>query len=261
MTNLIDLYHYRIPDENYPVSIFLSELTAADELSVEGINTRSAVKLLDRLIDKSQLSDSFDVSDLSVSDRDWILSQLYQHYWNDRILSSLHCERCDEPFDLSFQLSKLTENVFSTRNNWRVKGNAEVELSPEINPEEAEEILKIPTYRQEKHLFRCNDKSALSSLSKQVNDSHSSEKISDWLESAAPILDLELSASCPECDSEYFAHFDIQSYFLQKLINEKTSTLSEIHLIASTYGWSLSEIQSLPRSVRQTMANLILDAM
>ncbi len=261
MANPLDLFHYRTPDENSRIPIYLSELTAADELSVDGINTRSAVNLLDRLIDRSQLSDSFDISDLSVSDRDWILSQLYQHYWNDRILSSLHCELCDEPFDLSFQLSELTENVFATRTNWRVTGNAEVDLSTETNSELKREVLKLPTYQQEKKLFRSNDKSVLSNLSQQANDGNSSEKINDWLESAAPILDLELSASCPECDQEYFAHFDIQSYFLQKLINEKTSTLSEIHLIASTYGWSLSEIQSLPRSVRQTMANLILDAM
>jgi len=77
----------------------LREPQGGDELALAGIDTHSAVQLLDRLIDAPPCS----TAQLSASDRDGLLAALHRSLWGDRIVSSLKCAACGAMFDLSFE--------------------------------------------------------------------------------------------------------------------------------------------------------------
>jgi hypothetical protein len=77
------------------------------------------------------------------------------------------------------------------------------------------------------------------------------------LEQAAPILDLELDSKCPECGHQQPAHFDVQSYVLKRILNERELLLTEVHYLAVNYNWSLTEIMEMPRTMRKTLTKML----
>ncbi len=83
------------------------------------------------------------------------------------------------------------------------------------------------------------------------------EALNDALEAIAPILYLELDARCPECGQPNAVYFDIQSFLLGALLQERKVLLSEVHRIAVAYGWGLDAILSLKRSERRSYVAFI----
>ena len=79
------------------------------------------------------------------------------------------------------------------------------------------------------------------------------------LDDLAPIMDIELAASCAECGHVHTVEFDIQSYLLGALLGERRRLMREVHRIAAFYGWSLDEILSLERTERRQLVDLIED--
>ena len=81
--------------------------------------------------------------------------------------------------------------------------------------------------------------------------------VQDALQKLSPIAEIDLIARCPECGSAESVHFSLQSYLLSALRQENPRLSCEIHRLAETYGWSLSEILSLPRTQRRALVALI----
>jgi hypothetical protein len=77
------------------------------------------------------------------------------------------------------------------------------------------------------------------------------------LETSAPVLDLELSATCPECRTDNALTFRMQSYLLRALVEERGGLSGELDVLARAYGWSLSELLDLPRSMRAQLVRLL----
>jgi hypothetical protein len=83
--------------------------------------------------------------------------------------------------------------------------------------------------------------------------------VEESLTRMAPIIDLEMSARCPECAIDQAVHFDLQCFFLERLLQDRRWLMYEIHMIANAYGWSLDSILSLSRRERKELTNLIDD--
>ena len=82
-------------------------------------------------------------------------------------------------------------------------------------------------------------------------------EVTRFLERAAPVLDLELDAACPECGSAGTPRFDLATFLAARLAAERPFLVRETHWIASRYGWSHDEIMSLPREDRRAYAGLV----
>ena len=83
------------------------------------------------------------------------------------------------------------------------------------------------------------------------------DEFEELLERIAPLIDLELLATCPECHHTHKVQFDIQTYLLGALVTERRRLLADINCIANAYSWSLDEILSLTRSDRRHLVELI----
>jgi hypothetical protein len=77
------------------------------------------------------------------------------------------------------------------------------------------------------------------------------------MQTLSPVVNLELDAKCPECGDEQTIQFDLQRFVLTALVNDRRRLLHEIHMLASAYSWSLSEILNLPRSQRRGFVSLV----
>jgi hypothetical protein len=235
---------------NPPIRV--RELTGRDERSISGTSTADAIRLLDPLIEPPQqgVADTLTAADLTAADRDRLLAAVYQRAFGDRIESTLNCARCSQRFDLHFSLRHLVSSV-------EVAGQPDTDQSEPGNTAR----FRIPTGRDELALSSLTAAEAESLLLNRCVDggqwTGGAQRFQEMLEGIAPLLDLELSAHCPECEHRHTVQFDIQSYLLGALMGEQHKLMTEIHRLAVAYGWSLDQILSLTRTERRLFVELI----
>jgi hypothetical protein len=77
------------------------------------------------------------------------------------------------------------------------------------------------------------------------------ESLSSAMADADPQSHLELVLTCPACEHAWSAVFDITSYLWNEIQNWAMRTLREVHILASAYGWSETDILALSTLRRQ----------
>lgn len=76
---------------------------------------------------------------------------------------------------------------------------------------------------------------------------------------ADPCADVRLNLSCPECGRAAHAELDIASYLWEELDDWARATLLDVHLLATAYGWSETEILALSPLRRRYYLELCAD--
>lgn len=84
-------------------------------------------------------------------------------------------------------------------------------------------------------------------------------RIAEAAAQADPAADIRLTMPCPECSRQIRAGLDIAGYLWHELDTWARATLSDIHLLASCYGWSESEILALSPRRRRYFVELCVD--
>ena len=238
-----------------PQSARLRELQGADELAVSGVDTRAGVQLLDRLLDAPPCG----AAQLSASDRDALLASLHRALWGDRIVSSLECTACGAMYDLSFELSALQRQLAQQSESMCVRAQRAIE-------DAGGERFQLPSADDEDTAAQCGIEDGCAQLLASVcghgqpDTQADSSAVSKRLEALAPMIDVDLDTACAECGHAALARFDIQSFVLQRLLDERDSVLGDAHTLASGYGWSLHDILSLTRSMRRSLAHRLTGA-
>jgi hypothetical protein len=236
-----------------PAWVMLRDLCGEDEEAVQGTDTAQAVALLDRLLvveDGAALRPG-EAQDLTASDRDRLLASVYLAEYGARIDCVLHCAACGAPFDIDFRLPDLM---------------AQLGIDLQARPVPHDDLvrtadgrrLRLPRGRDEIALLGLPPEAGATALLArclvQGTAEPSDPEVLAALEQAAPILDVDLDATCPECNAAAQARFDLQHYLLATITQESPARLAEIHLLAATYGWSLHDILSLRRRRRRAFA-------
>lgn len=232
--------------------VYLRSLCGSEELSVEDTNTGNLIYLLESLIEKGAAESRVNAAQIVTADRDRLLAILYISLYGSKVESTLSCQNCGEKFDLDFSLYDLlnqcqpeltleSENgiyVLDTGISFRLPNGEDEMLINGLTNQEAERLL----------LDRCLV---------NRNPECDKEAIQLRMSEIAPVLNLVMKAICPECSHSQNVQFDIQSFFLLRLKQERPLLIEEIHSIASHYHWSQKEILELPRNLRKQYAALI----
>lgn len=225
----------RHPGPDAPPAATLREPDGHDEMAVDGVDTACTIALLGRLL----VSPKINATTLSACDRDALLAALHRECWGDRIVSTLICANCASRFDVSFQLSDLQRHLAEYR-------------AAEYVP------CRVPGGQDEIAAAAHGASQGAVNLARACDvGPEDLERASDSLAARAPIVDLELAATCTECGHAQGAHFDLQSFLLQRLLNERGALLAEIHALAGAYGWSLHDILSISRSTRRALSEAL----
>jgi hypothetical protein len=232
-----------------PARVMLREPSGRDELALDGVDTRNAIALLARVV-----ADPVDVAALAAGDRDALLAALHRQRWGDRIVATLTCGGCEARFDLAFELSAVQRHLARVESGWRRDAGGAVidddghRFTPPTGTDEIAAVADGPRGASARLAQMCGV---------GPNDDASLALAAAAFDAIAPIVDLELAASCAECGLEQLAHFDLQGYVLQRLLQERPALLVDVHLLATSHGWSLREILGLRRSERRAFAEMI----
>jgi len=234
-------------------SVTLREPCGRDEIAVEGVDTRAAVALLERLL-RGHGPAVPGAMDLAASDRDALLASLHRQLWGDRVRSTLPCTGCGKRFDVAFELSTLQRHLGEASGDWRaVVGGAIANADGDT--------WRVPTAREEMDAIAEDARGAAARLAARAGvGADDIARAARALEAGAPIIDAEIEAACAECGAAQLTHFDLQSFVLQRLLDERPALLAEVHVLADGYGWSLREILALERRTRRALAALVAEA-
>ncbi|HKI43799.1 MAG TPA: hypothetical protein VKA08_00575 [Balneolales bacterium] len=234
---------------------YLNPVSGASEILVEDTSTRTALDFLASLIAKTDPADAgthFQAADVVTADRDRILAALYKDLFGDLISGTLNCVECGKPYDLDFSLTDLLDHY--ALQPMTVEPDGSFSIGPDIR-------FRLPTGEDELLLENTDPMTAESLLLQRcVNQpvtSISPELIQEHMNKVAPLLHIEMEARCPECNASQTLQFDMQHYFLEKMIRERPVLLRDIHLIASHYHWSDDSILALPRPLRKQYVQMI----
>ncbi|MEV6997146.1 hypothetical protein AB0N62_05525 [Streptomyces sp. NPDC093982] len=84
-------------------------------------------------------------------------------------------------------------------------------------------------------------------------------RIAEAVEAADPGADVTLNIACPECGAATRAELDIASYLWTELDAWARDLLLDVHLLATSYGWSEPEIMALSPLRRRYYLELCAD--
>lgn len=223
--------------------IAVREMTGDEERAVRSADTRAAVDLLSRLILDG------DARSLTASDRDRILAELYISFYGSRIQTTTACDSCGKLFDLNFVLPDLIEKIEREADVVHLVGDSAGYRTPRGT------LFRLPSAEAE---IAADSEEAL--LARCILDRAEGDTVEDIeaaMQAVAPLIDIDLDAVCPECGRSQLIRFDVQTFFLDRLVKDRRRLFDDVHVLASTYGWSLNEILSLHRSERTLLIDLL----
>lgn len=235
----------------------LRELSGWVEDSVRGVSTRNALSLVDWLLVAAPGAAVTPGSAMSLtaSERDCILAAVYAQAYGPQVESAATCDACGSRFDVDFVLGELMDSMATGAGGTRY----EVDASGVVAAEGAR--FRLPTGEDECAVMGLEPATAVRALLERCLIEGDPERhltlVQEAMEQAAPVLDVDLQASCPECGATQALHFDLQHYLLSALLREQHRLAVEVHKIARAYGWSYSEIMAMRRSQRRRVVALI----
>jgi hypothetical protein len=236
---------------------FVRELCGLDEESVGGRSTFDAVRLLDRLLvdEPGTCVAPGRASTLTLPERDLLLAAVWSAAWNPRIAGIQTCGSCDEPFDYDLDLD-----------NWAGQVRlATMELPSEdgVYTTDAGVRFRLPTGEDERAVVGLADDEAERVLLERClvdpDPGTDTTAVQKAMEQVGSGLDVDVDLTCPECDVALGMRFQMQAYLLGAIEANWRSLVDEIHRLAITYGWSLTEIAALPRSRRRAFLTILDD--
>jgi hypothetical protein len=191
-----------------------------------------------------------DVMRWSVARRDEALFDFRAQVFGDRVDAVTSCPACAERLEMHLTLAEIAPSrtgtpapsVFRTM---RVGGSRVRCRLPN-----GEDLLAVASLTdiaeaREQLIARCV----------QSDDADLRERAAAALARQAD--DVQLDLTCPACGHAWQTAFDIAAFVWRELDDWAQRTLREIHLIASAYGWSESEILELSARRRQTYVEMI----
>jgi hypothetical protein len=83
------------------------------------------------------------------------------------------------------------------------------------------------------------------------------EHVGERMALADPMAEIPLTLRCPACNNEWIATLDIATFLWTEIEARAKRILSEIHALASQYGWTEKEILSLSEQRRALYMGMV----
>jgi hypothetical protein len=233
----------------------IRELCGKDEQSVAGARSIDALCLLDRILPPpGGIGTPLSPASLPVADRDRLLTAVYINTYGPVINTTVTCPYCKSKFDLGFTLDEWANDIEKGKKD---PLNGKVTPYPFTTPGGIR--FRLPTGDDELAVMGFEISMAEAGLLQRCipedTVKYDDELLQKAMQETAPLADREFEAPCPECGGKQWFHFNMQQYLLSSLLQEKETLVAEIHHLARYYGWGLSEILDLPRTLRKSYVN------
>jgi uncharacterized protein (UPF0212 family) len=184
---------------------------------------------------------------LSVGQRDARLVKLRELTFGPHFTGLANCPACDEKIELAFDAPAILPAE-------EMEAPAEIELHVEGRALR----FRLPTSAD---LLEVNNGEELVSRCLLSGENHYSENtiraIGEEMSAADPMADVRLALSCASCGNQWEAAFDIVAFFWREIASAARGVMREVHMLASAYGWSESEILALSQARRRSYLEML----
>ena len=199
---------------------------------------------------------------LSMGQRDGLLLTLRERMFGSQLVSLAICPGCGDRLELTFLVSDIrtvpeTEpaSVLITKvEDYEVH----YRLPNSLDLGAVSDQLDLAAMRQQL-LNRClisihykNESLEISELPLGVVSS-----VLEDMAQADPQADVQLALSCPACNHQWQATFDVVSFFWTEIHAWARRLLQEVHTLASAYSWREADILAMSPQRRQLYLEMI----
>jgi hypothetical protein len=196
-----------------------------------------------------------DFARLSIGARDRLLLQLREWTFGSRITAVLRCPACQQSLEVTLDLTDI-----------RVAEAAPTAVPFELRVAGTDVAVRLPTSVDLAALQGCSDvadgeRLLLQRCVQTSRDDLSGADLQDAVEKvmarADPQADVRLAATCPACDHDWLALFDIASFFWKEIHAFAGQLMLDIHTLASAYGWAERDILAMSTWRRQRYTAMV----
>jgi hypothetical protein len=211
-----------------------------------------------------------EITRFSIGQRDARLLTLRELMFGSRIQGIAACPQCGERLELMFDVAEIRTStgemeLTSGESHLLESGGYEIRFRPpDSNDVEAIGACQNVEAAREQLLARCTLE--IKRGKKKAKESAAqlpSKVIAALVEKMAeadPQANVQLSLTCPACEHVWSAAFDIASFLWSEINDWAERILREIHVIASAYGWSESDILEMSAERRGFYIEMISGA-
>lgn len=198
---------------------------------------------------------------LPVGERDALLLSQRECTFGGEVVSLADCPRCSLAVELQFQIADvrvppapvpdvITFQTKGYRLRVRLPNGTDLEAAAQVE-DEAGAVAEL--------LRRCvlSARRDGQPLAAEELPEHVVEAIEVQLAEADPQADIELALSCPECEHQWLAGFDIGALFWIEVEAWARRALDDVHRLATAYGWREPDVLALSPRRRQHYLDMV----
>lgn len=202
------------------------------------------------------------ISQLSLGQRDARLIRLREWTFGPQLLSVANCLSCGERLEWSVNTHELlvdpeetpagamSLDVGSYSVRFRLPNSLDIGVVAATDDREKAQVALLERCVLEARLE--NREIDAKELSPEVT-----KAIARRMGEADPQADVQLDLICPACGHRWQVLLDIENFFWTELSAWAKKILSEVHVLASAYGWREADILSLSPLRRQYYLGLV----
>ena len=199
-----------------------------------------------------------DISALPIGERDRRLLELRERTLGRRLECRASCPGCDTPLEWTHDAAAPPPPVRAVDATLTLEDGATAICRA---PDSRDLAACARADDPERTLFdRCvvvtdcvgatQDPAALSPAARQA--------VQQQLARLDPDAEMRMALVCPDCGHAWTVVFDPAAFVLEEIDVYAQRLMEEVHTLASAYGWTESEILSMPRGRRQRYLELAL---
>jgi hypothetical protein len=236
-----------------------SGLTAAALLDVweRGLTRRPLECALDLMAAAHPETPPGEWAALPIGQRDAQLMALRESLFGSRLVCLAVCPQCGEKLEISLDLEQfITLSVEADPSNPNRLSTDGCEI--EFRLPNSRDMLSIADQPDPSRARRALFERCVQQASRGTQPIASADVPDTLVDAVAsqmalldPRADIQIALSCPACDQQWSAPFDIVSYLWSEINTWAIRILREVHQLASAYGWREADILSLSPLRRQ----------
>lgn len=202
-----------------------------------------------------------DLAQLPIGQRDAQLLTLYERLFGPRLVSVATCPQCGERLQLTLTTADvlITPGAASNTQSFIADGYAIQYRLPDST-----DLLALTACRSVEAgrallLNRCVIGVQRDQIEQAVTDLPANviAALTAHMADADPQADVQFDLNCPVCGQRWLAAFDVMAYLWSEIGHWASRVVRDVHVLASTYGWSEADILSMTANRRQMYLNLI----
>jgi len=226
-------------------------------------NSRSPIDQALLLLDAGGAEDSLSHSaKLHVGERDRRLLQLREKTFGSHLSCSIDCPCCSE--NLQFELETrqiLQAPLLEQTETFRKDAD---DLTADFRLPNSEDLIEgvnaaSPEEGRSRILERCilNVRKRGAEVRFDQLSSDDIEKLSALMGASDPQAETRFSVQCLSCGKTWQVTFDITSFLWKEISVRARRALSEVHVLASAYGWNEAEILGMSAARREFYLQMV----